>query len=77
MYKIPINFKVYTGYNSNFEQKNGTDKDMQYSNYRVTVTVNLLENFDDTEPMTNSSAFDHVIYTNARLISDVITPKEN
>ena len=74
VYFIPINFNAYTGYTNSFEKKNGAD--MQYSNYRMTVTVGLLEKAEDTEVMTNSSAFDHVIYTNARLISDIVTPKE-
>lgn len=41
----------------------------------MTVTIGLLENEDDLEVMTNSAAADHVIYTNARLISDIVTPK--
>ena len=75
VYYIPINFKAYTGYTDTFEKNNGKN-DMQYSNYRMTVIVGLLENEYDTELMTNSYAFDHVIWTNARLLSDIVTPKD-
>lgn len=78
VYRIPINFKAYTGYNTDFERKTGEGIDMQYSNYKVTVTVGLLEeNTKDSNStaMTNSADDDHVIYTNARLISDIVTPK--
>lgn len=68
-YVIPISFDVYTGANSGFESKAG--KDMQYSNYRVTVTVGMLETSTGSY-LTNSDATDWVVYTNARLISDVI-----
>ena len=68
-YVIPISFDVYTGANSGFESKTG--KDMQYSNYRVTVTVGMLETSTGSY-LTNSDATDWVVYTNARLISDVI-----
>ena len=50
-----INFKVYTGYNNDFEQKEGN---MQYSNYKVTVTVGLLEENtknSNSTAMTNSA----------------------
>lgn len=78
VYKIPINFKAYTGYNNKFEQINDDDEmDMEYSNYRITVTVGLLEKSVDTSVLTNSAADDHVIYTNARLISDIVTPKND
>lgn len=70
-YVIPISFDVYTGANDKFETKTG--KDMQYSNYRVTVTVGMLETASGNS-LTNSEATDWIVYTNARLISDVVEP---
>ena len=73
VYYIPINFKTYSGHNSSLENKSG--KDMEYSNYKVLVNVGLLINNSTTEtPLQNSDAYDHIIYTNARLHSDVIAP---
>ena len=67
---IPIWYKVYSGDNNTFEKKDG--KDMQYSNYKVLVTAGLLETIDG-DPMTDSVAYDHIIYTNAKIHSEVIT----
>ena len=73
IYYIPINFKAYSGKNSDFEQKTGSPApDMQYSNYKVQVTVGLLET-KDGGVLQNSSKTDHIIYTNARIYSDVIS----
>lgn len=72
---IPINFKVYSGNNETFEDMNFGDdpKDMQYSNYKVNVTVGLLKTHSTTEAMlTNSDGEDHIIYTNAKIHSEVI-----
>lgn len=67
-YYIPINFKAYSGNNATFE-----DKNMQYSNYKVLVTVGLLTSNSTTEAMLqNSDGTDHIIYTNAKIHSEVI-----
>ena len=72
VYSIPIKFKAYSGNNSSFETKSGDPSpDMQYSNYKVEVTAGLLEN-KNGEWLPNSYKTDHVIYTNARIYSDII-----
>ena len=75
-YSIPIEFKAYSGKNTDYEDKNtgnNTTTDMQYSNYKVKVTVGLLTTKSTSEAvLNNSDKFDHVIYTNAKLISEVI-----
>ena len=75
-YSIPITFKAYSGDNANFEDKNtgnNTTADMQYSNYKVKVTVGLLKTGSTTEAvLNNTDKIDHVIYTNAKVISEVI-----
>ena len=71
-YYIPISFSAYSGNNAAFEGKNDASNDMQYSNYKVLVTVGLLADKNDTTPLNNSDAFDHVIYTNAKLLSEVL-----
>lgn len=73
LYVIPISFDVYSGANTAFE--NNIGEDMQYSNYRVTVTVGMLETPTGSY-LTSSDATDWVVYTNARLISDVIDTSE-
>ena len=76
VYRIPINFKAYTGYSDNFEKKNNSGTiDMQYSNYRITMTVGLMKTSADTSVLMNSDKSDFVIYTNARLLSDIVEPK--
>ena len=52
---------------------NNTTADMQYSNYKVKVTVGLLKTGSTTEAvLNNSDKIDHVIYTNAKVIAGVI-----
>ena len=70
-YTIPIVFKAYSGNNSSFETATGGG--LEYSNYKVKVTVGLLQNKSTTEaPMTNTDKYDHIIYTNAKLHSEFI-----
>ena len=67
-YTIPIQFRAYSGNNTDFQGKN-----LEYSNYRVTVTVGLLATKNINATILNhSDGSDHIIYTNARLYSDVI-----
>ena len=84
IFTIPINFKVLSGNNNGFEGKNGTHTDpndntsptynMEYSNYKVLVTVGLLNTNNSSEtPLKNSDKSDHIIYTNAKLYSEVIS----
>ena len=68
-YEIPITFKAYSGSGDNFEGRGN-----EYSNYRMNVEVGMLENEDDPSYLSYSNDTDWVVYTNARLISDVITP---
>ncbi|MBQ7153448.1 MAG: hypothetical protein IJR83_05880, partial [Clostridia bacterium] len=70
-YYIPINFKVYSGNNSDFEHKVG-DSNMEYSNYRVIVTAGLLGENVEAGIMTGSDGSDHIVYTNAKIHSEVI-----
>lgn len=68
LYVIPVNFKAFSGNNSYFE-----DKTYVYSNYKVEITAELLETGStNAATMPNSSKTDHIIYTNAKLHSDVI-----
>ena len=73
IFSIPINFKAYGGKNSNFEEKNSPSYDMEYSNYKVEVAMGLLENKNDNNWLQNSDKKDHIIYTNARIYSNVIS----
>ena len=77
VYKIPVNFKAYTGYNTDFERKNdeANNADMEYSNYRITMTVGLMKTANDSSVLLLSDKPDYVVYTNARLLSDIVTPK--
>ena len=68
---IPINFKVYSGAAS-FEGVNSAERDMQYSNYKVHVTVGLLATRTSESVLPNSDGQDHILYTNARIYSEVI-----
>lgn len=75
-YTIPITFKAYSGDNIRFEDANtgnNTSSDMQYSNYKVLIKVGLLATRNNNEAvLNNSDKYDHVIYTNAKVISEVI-----
>ena len=69
-YYIPIEFDVYTGNNANFETAN-----RDYANYMVQVQAEL---FTGTNAVTanyidGSRSADHVIYTNAKIISSMVS----
>lgn len=66
-YYIPIYFNAYSGNNSNFE-----GKDFVYSNYKVLVTADLLKTQDPSSKLPNSYGYDHIIYTNAKIESEII-----
>ncbi len=80
VYTIPINFTVYTGDNTSFEQKNGGG--LQYGNYKVKLSTTLLNSYTETttngittlslDTIGKSNANDYVIYTNARVYADLI-----
>ncbi|MDO4862526.1 MAG: hypothetical protein Q4A05_00045, partial [Ruminococcus sp.] len=70
---IPVEFDVFSGDNVNFERRPPTGS--MYSNYRVYVTVSLLD--DEGNLLQGSDASDWIIYTNARIKRDVITPSGN
>lgn len=72
VYKIPITFNVLTGNKTKFKDT------YLYSNYKVELTISLFDHdgaFDAvpwTNPMKNSAISDFVIYTNARIYTDLI-----
>lgn len=61
--QIPIDYSILTG--SGFETQ-----DLTYANYKVTLTVSLLDK--DNKELEGSSATDYIIYTNAKVLTDVI-----
>lgn len=61
--QIPIDYNILTG--SEFETQ-----DLTYANYKVTLTVSLLDK--DNKELEGSSATDYIIYTNAKVLTDVI-----
>ena len=72
VYILNINFKSFSGNNSDFETK--TSEDMFYANYKIEVTMGLQEdNGINSSWLEKSDKTDHVVYTNARIISDVIS----
>ncbi|SEF92070.1 hypothetical protein SAMN04487934_10534 [Eubacterium ruminantium] len=67
IYYIPIQFKVYTG---NTKFKTGG---LQYSNYKVSLTAATYPAIDSPDNAYSKSSYDydHLIYTNARVLSEV------
>jgi len=67
IYNIPIQFKVYTG-NTKFKTSG-----LKYSNYKVSLTAATYSAIDSpTNSYSKSSyVYDHLIYTNARVLSEV------
>lgn len=61
--QIPIDYSILT--DSEFEKRGLT-----YANYKVTLTVSLLDK--DNKELEGSSATDYIIYTNAKVLTDVI-----
>ncbi len=61
--QIPIDYSILTG--SEFETQGLT-----YANYKVTLTVSLLDK--DNKELESSKATDYIIYTNAKVLTDVI-----
>ncbi len=66
IYVIPIKFKVKTG-NTAF---NSTG--LEYSNYKVSLTAATYSTISSTDYSKTSYAFDHIIYTNARVLTSVV-----
>lgn len=65
--QIPIDYSILTG--SEFEnEKRG--QGLTYANYKVTLTVSLLDK--DSKELEGSKASDYIIYTNAKVLTDVI-----
>ena len=64
--QIPIDYSILTG--SEFENRGLT-----YANYKVTLTVLLLDK--DGKELEGSKATDYIIYTNAKVLTDVIQDK--
>ena len=61
--QIPIDYSILTG--SEFETQ-----DLTYANYKVTLTVSLLDAND--KELEGSKASDYIIYTNAKVLTNVI-----
>lgn len=61
--QIPIDYSILTG--SEFEKQGLT-----YANYKVTLTVSLLDAAGNE--LEGSKASDYIIYTNAKVLTDVI-----
>ena len=61
--QIPIDYSILTG--SEFETQ-----DLTYANYKVTLTVSLLDAAGNE--LEGSKASDYIIYTNAKVLTDVI-----
>ena len=66
VYVIPITYKVKTG-NTLF---NSTGK--KYSNYKVSLTAATYSSINGSNYSKPSYAFDHIIYTNARVLTSVV-----
>ena len=72
VYKIPIVFDVITG------NKTGFASTLKYANYQIKLTVSAFDTDDssnswaDANAMNKSSDSDFVIYTNARIYTDLI-----
>lgn len=64
-YMLPINFTVLTG--DEFEAA-GFD----YSNYMVKIKVSMLD--EEGKVLVNTDAESYIIYTNAKIISEVVDP---
>ena len=65
-YLLPITFKVKTG-NTKFKSDG-----YQYSNYNVSLTASTYSSISSADYSKASYAFDHLIYTNARVVTSVI-----
>ena len=72
VYKIPITFNALTGNQTDFKDT------YFYANYKVELTVSLFDHDESTDTvawsdsMGNSTVSDWVIYTNARIYTDII-----
>lgn len=66
IYIIPITYNVKTG-NTLFNT-NG----LQYSNYKVSLTAAMYPSLESTKYSKPSYAYDHIIYTNARVLAQII-----
>lgn len=64
-YEVPVNFGVYTGEGDAFQ-----DRNLTYSNYRVFVSVSLLD--ENQNKLPGSDASDWIIYTNAKVFRDIV-----
>ena len=63
IFKIPTAYTVKSG--EEFENENKL-----YSNYKVLMSVQLLD--DNKNPIANSSCDDYIVYTNAKIYTELI-----
>ena len=66
VYVIPITYKVKTG-NTLFKSDG-----KKYANYKVSLTAAIYSSISSSDYSKNSYAFDHIIYTNARVLTSVV-----
>ena len=72
---IPISFSVFTGSDvTEGESASFEGKGLMYSNYKITVSCEMLENAsDESTGYSASHVSQYIIYTNAKLIKDYIS----
>ena len=72
---IPISFKVFTGSDvTEGESASFEGKGLMYSNYKITVSCEMLENAtDENTGYSASHVSQYIIYTNAKLLKDYIS----
>ncbi|MBO4692774.1 MAG: hypothetical protein J5659_00055 [Clostridia bacterium] len=63
--EIPIDYTVFTG--AEFESAG-----LEYSNYKISISAELLDSSDPSSPLIASQAENYLIYTNARILPDFI-----
>ena len=66
VYVIPITYKVKTG-NTLFKSDG-----KKYANYKVSLTAAIYSSISSSNYSKSSYAFDHIIYTNARVLTAVV-----
>lgn len=71
--EIPINFSVFTGTDvTEGEAASFEGKGLMYSNYRITISCEMLEHANDENGFTTSYATNYIVYTNAKLLTTFI-----
>ena len=74
-YELPMTFSVLTGVGSAFEEDN-TPESKFYANYMIDLKAELYYDHDCTDSIEGTLDNDHVIWTNAKILTDIINPEE-